>query len=129
MASKVSVGNLASEVMKQLNEYSSVAAEGMKKAVNAAGKTVRQEIKATASERTGDYAKSWSVKKVRETSSTPDLAVHSRNRYQLAHLLEYGHGLHQGGRARAFPHIGDAEQKGVEQLENDMESVNANTNS
>lgn len=63
MASKVSVGNLASEVMKQLNEYSSVAAEGMKKAVNAAGKTVRQEIKATASERTGDYAKSWSVKK------------------------------------------------------------------
>ena len=123
MASKVSVGNLVSEVMKQLNEYSSVAAEGMKKAVNAAGKTVRQEIKAAAPERTGDYVKSWSVKKVRETSSTLELAVHSRNRYQLAHLLEYGHGLHQGGRARAFPHIGDAEQKGVEQLENDIERM------
>ena len=123
MASKVHVGNLASEVMKQLNEYSSVAADGMKKVVNAAGKTVRQEIKATAPERTGDYVKSWSVKKVRETSLTLELTVHSRNRYQLAHLLEYGHGLHQGGRARAFPHIGDAEQKGVEQLENDIERM------
>ena len=123
MASKVSIGNLASEVMKQMEEYASVTAEGMKKAVNSAGKTVRQEIKATAPARSGDYAKSWSVKKVNETSTKLELTVYSRNRYQLAHLLEYGHGLHQGGRARAFPHISDAEAKGTEQLENDIERM------
>lgn len=123
MASKVSIGNLASEVMKQMEEYASVTAEGMKKAVNSAGKTVRQEIKATAPARSGDYAKSWSVKKVNETSTKLELTVYSRNRYQLAHLLEYGHGLHQGGRTRAFPHISEAEAKGTEQLENDIERM------
>ena len=109
--------------MKQMEEYSSVTAEGMKKAVNSAGKTVRQEIKATAPARSGDYAKSWSVKKVNETSTKLELTVYSRNRYQLAHLLEYGHGLHQGGRTRAFPHISEAEAKGAEQLENDIERM------
>ncbi len=123
MARKVSIGNLASEVMKQMEEYASVTAEGMKKAVNSAGKTVRQEIKATAPARSGDYAKSWSVKKVNETSTKLELTVYSRNRYQLAHLLEYGHGLHQGGRTRAFPHISEAEAKGAEQLENDIERM------
>ena len=123
MARKVSIGNLASEVMKQMEEYSSVTAEGMKKAVNSAGKTVRQEIKATAPARSGDYAKSWSVKKANETSTKLELTVYSRNRYQLAHFLEYGHGLHQGGRTRAFPHISEAEAKGAEQLENDIERM------
>ena len=123
MARKVSIGNLASEIMKQMEEYASVTAEGMKKAVNSAGKTVRQEIKATAPARSGDYAKSWSVKKVNETSTKLELTVYSRNRYQLAHLLEYGHGLHQGGRTRAFPHISEAEAKGAEQLENDIERM------
>ena len=37
---------------------------------------------------TGDYAKSWTVKKTKETSSSLTLTVHSKNRYQLAHLLE-----------------------------------------
>ena len=123
MARKVSIGNLASEVMKQMEEYSSVTAEGMKKAVKSAGKTVRQEIKATAPARSGDYAKSWSVKKANETSTKLELTVYSRNRYQIAHLLEYGHGLHQGGRTRAFPHISEAEAKGAEQLENDIERM------
>ncbi len=123
MARKVSIGNLASEVMKQMEEYASVTAEGMKKAVNSAGKTVRQEIKATAPARSGDYARSWSVKKANETSTKLELTVYSRNRYQLAHLLEYGHGLHQGGRTRAFPHISEAEAKGAEQLENDIERM------
>ena len=36
MGSKTSVGNLASEVMKQLDDYAKVTTEGMKKAVNGA---------------------------------------------------------------------------------------------
>ena len=37
----IPVGNLADEVMKQLNEYAEVTTDGMKKAVNVAGKTVK----------------------------------------------------------------------------------------
>lgn len=61
MGSKTSVGNLASEVMKQLDDYAKVTTEGMKKAVNGAGKTIRKEIQAGAPARTGAYAKSWKV--------------------------------------------------------------------
>ena len=121
MGSKTSVGNLAAEVMKQLTEYTELTTEGVKKAVTAAGKTVRKEIQAGAPQRTGAYAKSWSVKKTDESSTKLEVTVHSKNRYQLAHLLEHGHAKRNGGRTRAITHIAPAEELGIEQLERDIE--------
>ena len=37
MASKINIGNLSSEVMRQLNEYADLTTEGMKTAVQNAG--------------------------------------------------------------------------------------------
>ena len=91
MASKINIGNLSSEVMRQLNEYADLTTEGMKTAVQNAGKTVQKEIKGTAPKDTGAYSKSWAVKKTSESSRALEVTVHSRNRYQLAHLLEFGH--------------------------------------
>ena len=65
---------------------------------------------------TGKYKKSWSVKNVHEDSDSIDLVVHSRNRYQIAHLLEHGHVKRGGGRVPAQPHIAAAEQRGNEKL-------------
>ena len=119
----IKIDDLAREVMKGLDEYADVTTEQVKKAVRKAGNTVRREIQENAPKNTGDYAKSWAVKKVRESSHTLEVVVHSKNRYQLTHLLEFGHCLRNGGRTRAMPHIAPAEEKGIEQLEKQIESL------
>ena len=119
--SRVTIDSLADADMEGLTEYADLATDDMKVAVRKAGNTVRNEIKETAPKNTGAYAKSWSVKTERETSSSLHLIVHSRNRYQLAHLLEFGHAKRGGGRVAAQPHIAPAEEKGVGELEKSIE--------
>ncbi len=121
MAQKVSVDLLADAIMEGLDEYAELAAEEVKTAVRKAGKTVREQISQTAPERTGAYAKSWAVKKTKESSQSLEVTVHSKNRYQIAHLLEHGHAKRGGGRVSAIPHIAPAEQAGEKQLLSDIE--------
>ncbi len=123
MADRIRINQLASEVMAGLTEYADLATEDMKKAVKKAGTTVRKEIQANAPKNTGDYAKSWSVKNVRETASALEIVVHSRNRYQLAHLLEFGHAKRGGGRVPGRAHIAPAEEKGVRELEQEIQKA------
>ena len=119
----IPVGNLADEVIKQLGEYAEVTTDGMKKAVNDAGKTVKKEIQANAPVQSGKYKKSWTVKKTAESATKLEITVHSKNCYQLAHLLEHGHAKRNGGRTKAIPHIAPAEELGAEQLEQDIERM------
>ena len=102
MSKTVKIDDLADEVMKGLTEYSNLA---------------------TAPKKTGAYAKSWAVKKTKESSEKLEVTVHSKNRYQLAHLLEYGHALRNGGRAKAQPHIAPAEEHGITTLEKAIEKA------
>lgn len=107
--------------MKELNEYADTTADGVKTAVQKAAKTVKTEIQAGAPARTGAYKKSWATKNTAESSNKLEITVYSRNRYQLAHLLEHGHAKRGGGRVAARPHIASAEQSGIEQLEQEIE--------
>ena len=118
MATKID--NLANEIMEGLKEYADLASDDVKKAVRKAGNTVRKEISENAPKDTGAYAKSWSVKKTKETSNSLEVTVYSKNRYQLAHLLEHGHAKRGGGRVAARPHIAQAEQSAVETLDSEM---------
>ncbi|MBS5544406.1 MAG: HK97 gp10 family phage protein [Lachnospiraceae bacterium] len=120
MARNIQISGLADAVMDTLEEYAGLAAEDVKQAVRDAGDVVKDDIRSHAPKDTGDYAKSWAVKKMKETSSSLTVAVHSRNRYQLAHLLEFGHAKRGGGRVAARPHIASAEQKGMEYLEEEI---------
>lgn len=118
-----SVDNLAAEIMKGLTEYADLAEEGMKKAVKKTAKSVKDEISANAPMKSGRYAKSWASKKVKENSHTLEMTVHSKNRYQIAHLLEHGHAKRGGGRVATIPHIAPAEQHGEEMLESLIEKA------
>ena len=120
MSDKCTIDNLAKTIMEGLQEYADVASEDVKTAVRTAGINVKAEISAHAPKRTGAYAKSWTVKTEKETAHSLEVVVHSKNRYQIAHLLEHGHAKRGGGRVAGIPHIAPAEEKAVKQLEEDI---------
>lgn len=121
MGSRIQIDQLADTVMRELENYAETTTDGVKAAVKKAANTVKKEISATAPVRTGQYAKSWATKTTGENSHAIEITVHSRNRYQLAHLLEHGHAKRNGGRVAARPHIAAAEQRGIEELEREIE--------
>ena len=123
MSRNVSIDEMADAIMEGLTEYASLATDDMKKAVRKAGNTARKEIAANAPKDTGAYGKSWSVKTTKENSNALEVTVHSKNRYQLAHLLEHGHAKRGGGRVSAQPHIAPAEETAAEQLEREIEEA------
>lgn len=123
MSSKISIDQMAETIMEGLTEYAELATEDMKKAVKSASKTVKKEIQANAPRKSGAYAKSWTIKTVRESTNALEQTVYSKNRYQLAHLLEHGHAKRGGGRVAGKSHIAPAEQLGIEQLENAIEKA------
>ena len=116
MSRNVSINEMSDAIMEELEKYAGLAADELKAAVKETATSVRKDIQAGAPVDTGKYKKSWSVKNVHEDSESIDPVVHSRNRYQLAHLLEHGHVKRGGGRVPAQPHIASAEQRGNEKL-------------
>ena len=121
MATKVSIDQMASVIMDGLKEYADLATDDLKAAVKKTGNEVRKQIQSTAPKASGQYSKSWSVKTTKESSNGMEVTVYSRNRYQLAHLLEFGHAKRGGGRVAARPHIAAAEQAGIESFEQAIE--------
>lgn len=120
-SNKVKIDSMAAAIMEGLQEYADLATDDVKKAVKKAGTKVKKQISETAPQKSGKYAKSWTVKTTKETSNALEITVHSRNRYQLAHLLEHGHAKRGGGRVSARPHIAAAEEAGIRKLEEEIE--------
>ena len=118
---RVKIDNMAAEIMKGLDEYARLTTSDLKSSVRKAGTNVKKDIQANAPKKTGAYSKSWSVKTTKETSNSLELTVYSPKKYQLAHLLEFGHTKRGGGRTKAQPHIAPAEEAAIKQLESDIE--------
>lgn len=112
MSTMTSIDDMTAEIMKGLTEYADLADAEMKKSVRKTATTVKNEISANAPVNSGRYKKSWVTKKTKENSHSLEMTVHSKNRYQIAHLLEHGHAKRGGGRVAAIPHIAPAESNG-----------------
>lgn len=118
---RVSVDQMADAIAQSISEYAGLSSETMKKSVTEVGQSVKKDIQSGAPIKSGRYKKSWTVQKVKENANTLVVAVHSRDRYQIAHLLEHGHAKRGGGRVAAIPHIAPAEQRGAEELASKIE--------
>ena len=123
MSRTVSVDELASVINEDLQEYATLAAAGVKSAVRKSAKTVKEQIEVGAPTRTGHYKSSWVATKQEESSQSLQMVIHSKDRYQLAHLLENGHAKRGGGRVAGRPHIAPAEQMGEELLQSLIEKA------
>lgn len=90
-------GELRRAVNESLEETAAAAAESLRR-----GGPYR--------ERTGTYTKDWTHdQRSSRTSVITGLngySVYNKKYYQLTHLLEKGHQSRNGGRVRAFEHIG-----------------------
>lgn len=123
---KVKIDDLSKVIQQELENYQKLTNEQIKETVREVGKETKKRISETAPKKTKKYSKSWSVKVMKETSHSMNVVVHSRNRYQLTHLLEFGHAKRNGGRTKAYPHIAQAEQEAVESFENKVKEILGN---
>jgi Bacteriophage protein of unknown function (DUF646). len=116
MSQNVSIDNMDDVIMKELEKYANLATDDMKDAVKDTAKSIKSDIEGSAPVLTGRYKKSWKIKKIRENANSLDVLIHSSNRYQLTHLLEFGHAKRGGGRVAGKPHIEPAAEKGEQDL-------------
>lgn len=113
----IKIDGLAKAVTDGLAEYAGAVAEDIKAAAAATADSCVKEIKSTSPKLTGRYRKGWKKKKAFENSTSVRYTVHNATDYQLTHLLEKGHAKRNGGRVEAIPHIADAEQNAIDEME------------
>lgn len=119
-AKKISVGQLADEIMDVLNEYKEVTDEAVESAVAKVSKETKNIAKTGSPVDSGVYQKGWAIKKTSEKAGKVTVTVYNRKKPGLTHLLEKGHALRNGGRVAAKTHIAPAEDYAVNELESAM---------
>lgn len=115
--SKVKIDALSKTIIDELSRYHKTTSNEVKEVVEEVAEDVKKEIQSFAPKDSGKYAKSWTIKKTNQSATGLSLTVHSKNKYQLTHLLEFGHAKRGGGRVVARAHISLAEEKGIKMLE------------
>lgn len=123
MAITVSAKNFSAALEELLKQYGDEVNKVAREAVEEIAKDTAKELRATAPVNKGAYAKSWSYKPEKVSGVLTEYVVYSKEPYyRLTHLLEDGHKIangagEYGGRVAARPHIAQAEQKAIEELE------------
>lgn len=126
MANKVKIDDFVDELMEEMEKYSKACSEEVKEVIKDIGKEARTELKRTSPKQTGEYAKKWSMKVVKENSTSVEVVVHDK-RYSLVHLLEKGHQLRMGGRSlgevKPIEHVLPVQEKIDSEIEKRIKEV------
>lgn len=124
MSKKVTVDELASAIMQELEEFQGVTDEAVEKGVSETAKAAVKELHNAHPSGSGKYGswdkkynKGWTVMQTKTDKRYHKKAtIHNATDYQLTHLLEKGHAKRNGGRTRAFPHIAPVAEKCEDEL-------------
>lgn len=112
------INNLASEITRQLQRYSNALNSDIERAAEEVADEGVQRLKAGSPKRYGQYASSWTKKKV-----GTKWILHNSKHYQLTHLLEKGHAKVGGGRVPAVVHIKPIEEFVIDEFVRKVEEA------
>lgn len=119
---KISPDALAKTIEDTLQDYVDVTEEACTKGVREVANRCVSELHSAHPSGSGrygswdEYNADWVKTRQNSQKGVYSEVVHNRKHYQLAHLLENGHALKSGGRARAFPHIAPVAQQAEDSL-------------
>lgn len=117
----IQAADLSQVVNDILDEYGAEVDEALGVAVD---KTAADTVRALKSSNGGfadkQYSKGW-TKQVTKHRLYSEAVVYNRTHGHLTHLLEFGHALTNGGRARSFPHIAPVNDKVGDMFEEEFE--------
>lgn len=103
--------DLVVQMQELLDEVTREIEEDIDNAFKAQSKETAKELQSTSPKKYGDYAKSWTTKKLADR----EYIVYNKDHWQLTWLLEKGHVVRNKrgtfGRAPAIPHIIPAQEK------------------
>ncbi len=102
-----------------LQEFTVDVIKAAQESVTEVTKEAVKKLKQTSPKgRSGKYAKGW-TRKVEKTSTTVDSTIYGKTgTYQLAHLLEHGHARRGGGRnVDGIVHIKPVEEWAITEVE------------
>ena len=116
---RVNIGNMAAEIMRELERYEEATADNVKTVAKEVGKETAKKLQGTSPERSGEYEKGWKATVRSEKANSIDIVIHDK-KYQITHLLEKGHQNRDGGRTPAIVHIAPAEEEAEDRLEKEL---------
>lgn len=106
--SKILVG-MTDDITEETKAITKATAKTLAKNIQAASPVRKSGASKTAKGKelpAGTYAKGWTNKQHEETSTGISYKIYNRGKQQsLVHLLQFGHNLPQGGRAKAIDHV------------------------
>lgn len=114
MTKLVEIDDLSDTIMEELMRYNEVTTEQLEKIAKEIAKEGAKKLKATSTKgrgsKKGHYADGWTITAVKTGQYSFSFVIHNKKKPGLTHLLENGHQLRTGGRAKAFPHIKEVEE-------------------
>jgi hypothetical protein len=118
MANKISIDDLAKTIESEVRNWTKDVVDDINEIKKDVTKSGVRTLKASSPKRTGDYAKNWTSKKLKNG----DQVIYQKApTYRLTHILEKGHAKRNGGRVAPEVHISPVEEQIVSEFTSRVE--------
>ncbi len=121
---KVELEKMAQEIASALDDYDQRVVEKTKAVIDTLAKEAAADLRKESPKRTGAYRKGWAYQTAYESARERRNTVYNKTRYQLTHLLEFGHVTRNGTtRTKEIPHIAPENKKIQTKLEAQLKAA------